>query len=228
MKPESGSEKGEDLDVIEVHGQLIREKSEPIELYRAVPGWLKHGIYAPLLIGGLIYLFSASGGFRWSEFYEGHRRVAGARIDSQPSREPAPEVPSVASASPVDLQREEGAKVYRSVCMACHQSNGQGLAGAFPPLADSDWVAGDEKRLVLLVLHGLMGPIEVNGEVWNGVMPGQGTLLDDEQIAAVLTYVRSEWGNDAPPVDVARVTELRAAHEGSPPWTAETLEAVAP
>src|SRR6056297_3237763 len=68
-----GTEKGEDFDVRDVHGQLLREKSEPHEMLKAAPAWLKHGVYAPLLIFGAIYFFTASGGFHWDEYNEGPR-----------------------------------------------------------------------------------------------------------------------------------------------------------
>ncbi len=226
MKTDSRLEQGEDLDVRRLHGQLVREKSEPQELYRSVPGWLKHGIYAPLLIGGLIYLFSASGGFSWTEYHEGFQSTRNlAEIAREQEADPPSPPTEVVALSPLEQKIASGETVYQAVCLACHQSNGLGVPGAFPPLAGSDWVSGDERRLVLLVLHGLMGPIEVNGQAWNGVMPAQGMSLDDEQIASVLTFVRNAWGNEGPLIDSATVAELRAAYEGSPPWTVETLDA---
>jgi len=231
-----GKEKGEDFNVRTVHGQLMREKSEPTELLHAAPGWLKHGIYAPLLIGGAMYLLNASGGFNWNEYNEGPRStVTMAEHEAQnapvgailQSRKGSTETLSQETKTPVDLAAE-GEKVYQSVCMACHQTNGQGLPGAFPPLAGSDWVAGSEKRLAAIVLHGLMGPIEVNGQTWNSVMPPQGATLDDRKIAATLSYVRSAWGNDAPSVSPETVAKIRSEFDGHAPWTVEALEAELP
>ncbi len=223
MKNRPGSEKGEDLDVREVHGQLLREKSEPREMFHAAPSWLKHGIYAPLTIWALIYLLSASGGFKWNEYYEGFRStVKMAEMEKLNSEEngSSPESP----ATPMSL-RDEGKTVYQNVCSACHQPNGKGLPGAFPPLAGVDWVAGDERRLALIVLHGLMGPITVNGETWNSVMPPQGANLTDREIAAALSYVRSEWGNNAPEVLPETVGKMRAEFKDHAPWTNEALTA---
>jgi len=222
MKQQPGSERGEDLDVVKVHGQIMREKPEPIELLRAAPGWLKHGIYAPLIIWSVIYFLSASGGFQWDEYNEGPRSTTAMTSFTEPSEGVPREV-----VSPRDdfvSQREEGSKVYQQVCIACHQASGNGLVGVFPPLAGSEWVSGNEERLAAIVLHGLMGPIEVKGETWNGVMPPQGANLDDRQISAVLTYIRSEWENDSPPVAPDVVESVRETFSGHAPWTLETLE----
>jgi mono/diheme cytochrome c family protein len=80
-------------------------------------------------------------------------------------------------------------------------------------------VAGPEGRIIATVLHGLSGPITVNGEEWNGAMPPQGANLDDGEIADVLSYVRSQWGNSAPPVEAGTVGTLRARLEGHGTWT---------
>ncbi len=218
MNSTPGNEPGEDLNVRRIHGQIWREKAEPTERYRRIPWWLKHMVYAPLSIWAVIYLFSMSGGFRWDNYMEelGTQRITPEVVAA------LTDAPSEVIAKPKD-PTAAGRTVYARVCTACHQVDGAGLAGAFPPLAGSDWVAGDDRRLTLLVLHGLTGPIQVNGVTWNGAMPAQGAALDDQQVADVLTYIRASWGNNAPPVDVATVSELRKAHEGSPPWTTETL-----
>lgn len=216
MKP--GKEPGEDFNTRSVHGALIREKAEPREMFRATPWWLKHCIYAPLLLWGIWYLIIASGGFRWDEYSEG---TFGTRVPEKTTGEP---VAAAASDDPAVLIAE-GKTVYAAVCSACHQANGMGLPVAFPPLAGSDWVSEPEEKLILLVLHGLMGEIEVNGEKWNGAMPAQGAQLDDRKVAAVLSYIRSEWGNSAPPVSPASVTPLREKYKDHAPWTAADLKA---
>ena len=103
----------------------------------------------------------------------------------------------------------KGERVYRANCAACHQPNGKGLIGAFPPLADSDFVKGDRRRVIAAVVFGLSGPITVNGVDYNGVMPSMG-YLSDEDIAAALTYVFRSWGNDGAAVSAAEVAALRA------------------
>jgi mono/diheme cytochrome c family protein len=91
--------------------------------------------------------------------------------------------------------------------------DGKGLDPAFPPLAASSWVSGDPERLIKLTLHGLMGPFDLNGKKYNGLVPMTpfGGMLKDDEIAAVLTYVRNNFGNKAPAVQAAEVTRVRAA-----------------
>lgn len=217
-------DRGEDLNVRRVHGQILRELDEPREMYRRVPWWLKQLIYVPLALWGIWYLVYASGGFRWDSYSEefGAWRMtpeAVALRDGGGSGTPAA---SAASAARDPL--EAGRKVYSQICVACHQAEGTGLAGAFPPLAGSDWVQGDDRRLALLALHGLTGPITVNGVAWNGAMPAQGAILKDRQIADVLTYIRGSWGNNSPPVEESTVESLRKKFADHSPWTAEALD----
>ena len=116
-------------------------------------------------------------------------------------------------------------KLYQTNCAACHQTSGQGLPGQFPPLAGSSWVTEDAETPVRIVLLGLQGPIEVQGTTYNGVMPSQ-AHLDDEQIAIVLTWVRQQWGNDASEIDEALVSTLRSELTGQGPWQGgEALQA---
>jgi nitrite reductase (NO-forming)/hydroxylamine reductase len=94
-------------------------------------------------------------------------------------------------------------------CAACHQPNGQGLVGAFPPLAGSDYLLGERRQVMQAALFGLSGPITVNGVDYNGVMPSMG-YLSDEDLAAALTYVLGSWGNTGSAVSVEEVAALRA------------------
>jgi nitrite reductase (NO-forming)/hydroxylamine reductase len=102
-----------------------------------------------------------------------------------------------------------GEAVYIANCAACHQPAGQGLAGAFPPLAGSDYLLGDRQQVMQAALFGLSGPITVNGMDYNGVMPSMG-YLDDQQLADALTYVFASWGNSGSAVSVEEVAALRA------------------
>jgi mono/diheme cytochrome c family protein len=113
----------------------------------------------------------------------------------------------------------DGAQLYAGKCAGCHQVNGQGIAGVFPPLAGSPWVVESETRLVQILLHGIQGPIEVAGTTYNGLMPPWKSL-PDEEIAAIATYVRTAWGNAASPVTVGVVQGQRAATaDRAGPWT---------
>ena len=101
-----------------------------------------------------------------------------------------------------------GERVYGQNCAACHQSDGKGIAGAFPPLADSDWLNASKERSILAVLNGLQGEVVVNNTTYNGIMPAM--RLSDEEIANVLTFVYSEWGNSGKVVGVDEVKNARA------------------
>ena len=112
-----------------------------------------------------------------------------------------------------------GEEIYgrESHCETCHQQNGRGLAATgYPPLAGSAWVTGDKDRLIKLVMHGLYGPLEVNGTAYDGQVPmtAYGGLLSDEEIAAVLTYVRNSFGNQAAGVTPEEVGQIRTVTAG--------------
>ena len=118
----------------------------------------------------------------------------------------------------------DGEQIYNTRCMSCHQMNGRGVPGTFPPLTETQWVNGDKGRLIRLLLHGLTGRIEVKGTTYSGTMPPWGGALDDEGIAQIATYVRSNFGNDASPVTTEEVAKVRAATKGrTKPWTAKEL-----
>lgn len=102
-----------------------------------------------------------------------------------------------------------GERVYAQNCAACHQPAGTGLAGAFPPLAASDYLNADVKRAIGVILNGLSGPITVNGTQYNSLMPA--LALGDEDVANVLTYVYAQWGNNGSRVMVEQVRQVRAA-----------------
>ncbi|MEZ5475374.1 MAG: cytochrome D1 domain-containing protein [Steroidobacteraceae bacterium] len=102
-----------------------------------------------------------------------------------------------------------GKSAYENACMVCHQADGKGLEGAFPPLAGSDYLKADPKRALQIVLHGLEGKIVVNGKEFDSVMPPM-QQLSDEEIADILTYVNNSWGNKIPAVNAAQVAQVRA------------------
>jgi nitrite reductase (NO-forming)/hydroxylamine reductase len=112
------------------------------------------------------------------------------------------------SAATADDLMAKGEGIYLANCSACHQPTGVGLPGAFPPLASSDFLKGDRKKVMGAAMFGLSGPITVNGVDYNGVMPSLGHLTD-EDLAAALTYVFGSWGNDGAAVSVAEVAALR-------------------
>jgi mono/diheme cytochrome c family protein len=105
-------------------------------------------------------------------------------------------------------KKEEGKDIYQKYCLSCHQVDGNGVPGMFPPLQKSDWVSGDKKRIILVVLNGIKGNIIVNDETYSQVMPKQDNLTD-EQIARVLTFIRNNFGNKADSVYPHEVLSLR-------------------
>ncbi len=119
-----------------------------------------------------------------------------------------------APASPKAASAEErilfGQRVYERNCLACHQAEGQGLTGAFPPLAGSDYLLNDPKHAIEVLLDGLQGEIQVNGVTYNGVMPA--VRLSDEEVANVLTYVLNSWGNDGGVIEPSDVASYRGTN----------------
>ena len=127
-------------------------------------------------------------------------------------------IPQASTQPPPAANKDEriaqGKLVYHSVCFACHQPEGQGILQAFPSLAKSDYLNADPKRAISNVLHGLTGPVTVNGAVYNSIMPQM--ALNDEQVANALTYVYSQWGNNGTEVLPDMVKEVRAAGAPAP------------
>src|SRR5262245_6991464 len=113
----------------------------------------------------------------------------------------------------------DGRQLFTANCQACHQATGQGLPGVFPPLAGSEWVKGDAQLLSQIVLHGLTGKIDVKGVSYQGAMPAFGAQLGNAELAAVLSFIRSEWGNASAAVDAQEVDAARKAFaDRSTPW----------
>jgi mono/diheme cytochrome c family protein len=118
---------------------------------------------------------------------------------------------------------EAGKELYLLTCASCHQLHGNGQEGLAPPLVGSDWVTGSEQRLVRIVLNGMHGPVRVKGKVFELDMPAL-AVLEDDQIAALLTYVRREWGHTAAAVESETVKKIReATADRMEGWTEEEL-----
>ena len=115
-----------------------------------------------------------------------------------------------------------GQEIYNG-CMQCHQGNGMGLAGQFPPLADSEYVTGDVRRLAAILINGINGEMQVKGLIYNAQMPAWKDTYNDEEIAAVLTYIRNSFGNKAGPVSTQQVEAARKEVGTLGTWTARSL-----
>ncbi len=204
VPPEPAGASDEQLQ--QVHAILLREKPEPTEGYSPLPLMLL-GLMSALILFSAIYLGRYSGGFDPLVYDE---RILPGMLESGAA--PAVQDPKVI-----------GKRVFAN-CIACHQTTGLGLPGAYPPLAGSEWAQGPEERIIRIVLNGLSGPITVKSAAFSSSMPAFGPQLRDEQIADVLTYVRSEWGNNAPAVSPDKVKEIRAAvATRTGPWAPEEL-----
>ncbi len=126
---------------------------------------------------------------------------------------------------PTETSSVNGEQIFGAHCAACHQATGQGIPGAFPPLAGSKWVAVEDPNLPLAIVHdGLSGEIEVAGTTYNGVMPPFKGTLSSEEIAAVLTYARHEWGNNANSIDVSVVEKHNENFGDRGSWTVDELK----
>lgn len=165
-----------------------RENADPVEQANPVPKVVM-GLVLGLVVWAVGYIFV---------------QEAGGDVSLGDRRDPS--TLTVAAGGAAD-----GAQVFASRCAACHQANGKGLAGVFPPLAGSPWVVGDPDTALQIVLHGMTGPIDVLGTTYNGAMPAFAEQLSDAELAAVLTHVRATWGNAAAPIDSAAAAAARAA-----------------
>jgi len=121
-----------------------------------------------------------------------------------------------------------GKGIYESVCGICHGADGMGKPGVAPPLAGSDWVnAKGFNRLAHIPLMGLNGSIQVKGQEWTSAMAAMGAALPDDDLAAVLTYIRGSWGNKAAPVTGDDISKIRGAvGKNPPPCNCDQLKAM--
>lgn len=202
------------MNVAQVHGSILRERAEPRDGYEPIPLWLITLFFCIFFWAGL-YLAYNSGGFRADVFNPAQVSWSGGG--------------SAVAAGPVD-PKVLGKRVFTQNCVVCHQATGLGVAGQFPPLVGSEWVLrGDwhgDNHLVKILLKGLQGPIQVKGNTYNNAMPPW-SQLKDEQIAAVLTYIRSEWGNNAPAISPEFVKAIRdKTLDRTEPWTQKDLQAI--
>ncbi len=123
-------------------------------------------------------------------------------------------------------QLAEGKKNYMLICVACHQPTGLGLPAVFPPIAKSPYVSGSPERLAAIILKGNAGPFVIDGKPFNQIMPPQEAMLTDEKIAAIMTYVRASFDNNAGPVAAGVVAAARKKFaDHKTPWTQAELDA---
>jgi mono/diheme cytochrome c family protein len=205
-----GMDYGEHADVHQVHSAIQREKREPRAGLEPLSIWLI-AVYGLAIFFGGAYLGRYSGNFSG----DGLDPLGGA------PRPPKPGATGPGGAQTQELtQAERGKKIFSANCAVCHQPNGLGAAGqGYPPLAGSEYVNGGTRRLGMIVLKGLQGPLTVKGQSFGtAVMQPWDKTLSDAKIADVLTYIRQDWGNKGGPVAAAQIAGLRkelASHPDS-------------
>jgi mono/diheme cytochrome c family protein len=192
---------GEQADVQQVHAAVQREKREPRVGAEPLSMWLI-AVYGLAIFFGGAYLGRYSGNF------------TSGGLD--PMGAPPPPKKAVAGGPGGGEQAAElsphdrGKKIFAANCQTCHQANGLGVTGQYPPLAGSEFTTGGSRRPAMIVLKGLQGPVKVKGQEYGtAVMQPWDKTLTDQKIADVLTYERSEWGNTASPVTAEQITALR-------------------
>ncbi len=195
-----GMDYGELADVHEVHAAVQREKREPRVGAEPLSIWLI-AVYGLAVFFGGAYLGRYSGNFSGDALdpYGGEPQTmkkAGGPQGAEQAAELSP--------------RDRGKKIFAANCQTCHQGTGLGVPGQYPPLAGSEFTTGGSRRPAMIVLKGLQGPVTVKGQKFGAaVMQPWDKTLTDQKIADVLTYERSEWGNNASPVTAEQIAALR-------------------
>lgn len=180
----------------------LREQPEPDEVPNPLP-W-----HVVMALGAM---------FMWGSFYIYDASLNQEAVDGADLRY----APAVANTEQVAeaANQIDGKQVYTAKCVACHQANGQGVPGVFPPLAGSEWVLESPERLASIPLRGIAGELTVKGVKYNGMMPAFASQLDDAELAAVLTYIRSDWGNQADAITAETVAKVRERFKDKAmPW----------
>lgn len=185
--------------------QVSREQDEPQELDTPIPLFILL-VCALLIFFGGFYFARYSGGFRGDVFDPTWQPGGTAK------KEAAPFDPLV-----------QGKKLFGRTCQQCHQSDGKGIPGVYPPLAGSEWLLNSEERPVKILIKGMSGHAVIEGTSYNGNMPPVGDWKDRD-IAAVLTYARQAWGNEGGPIAEELVTKVREEIKGqTKPWAPDKI-----
>jgi len=178
-------------------------------------------VYRPMGIAigpdGSMYVSDSEKGKIWRIIFKGDKNKFGAQQLAAMEKEKSNSHIRMPDEINDNLDKDKpssAAKLYDTYCRMCHQQNGKGDGARFPPLDSSEWVIGDKKRLINLVLNGVQGPIDVKGKSYNGTMPMH-AFLSDNDLAVVLTYVRRSFGNAADSVGADEVKKIRSVKKVS-------------
>ncbi|MCW9707302.1 copper-containing nitrite reductase [Fodinibius salsisoli] len=179
-----------------------------VEFITEVPGnyiLVDHAIFRAFNKGALATL--AVSGEEDENIYTGQQLDRVYQPEGGAIQELPQEKRAIPTASTTEERIEFGRETYMSVCQACHMADGSGIEGAFPPVAESDYLNEDPDRAISAVVHGLQGEITVNGETYNGVMPRQN--LTNEEVANVITFILNNFGNEGGEVTPEQVERVR-------------------
>lgn len=201
-----------DEALLSAHETAAAKKPSDGGHYRLTPLALIF-IFSGLIFYGATYLNHYSGAYSSEVFNETAKPTKGGA--------------AAAKIDPLVL----GKKNYTQVCATCHQASGLGVERIYPPLAGSEWVTGSPERLIRVVLHGLKGQVTVAGKSYAaaampafGKVAGSGYNWNDDRIAAVLTYIRQEWGNQAGPITAEQVAAIHTKEANRKEWSQQELD----
>lgn len=203
-----------DESLMAAHEKLLGRKGDDGAHYKLLPLVLLF-VFSGLIFYAGTYLNRYTARYDAAVFDENGHSASGAT--------------ATVAADPMVL----GKRSYEQVCITCHQSEGQGVPGVYPPLAGSEWVNGSEERVIRIVLYGLKGVVHVKGAEYNsaampavGKVAGSGYNWSDEKIAAVLTYVRGSFGNKAKAITAEQVTAIHTKEGERHEWSEDELKKI--
>lgn len=173
-------------------------------------------VYRPMGLAegpdGSLYISDTEKGKIWRVMFKGNKKTFGSQeLAAMEKRKLTASNIKTPDEIADNLYKDKvtASAVYSTYCVSCHQSNGKGDGNRFPPLAQSEWVNGDKTKLINVILNGLQGPVKVKGLSYNEVMPAHGSFLSNEQVAEVLTYIKSNFGNTPEAVTPKEVEAVR-------------------
>ena len=197
-----------DREMVEVHSRLNHEKHPPTK------GFLIAPLVFVFVFGCLIFVCSIQLAHSTNQF------------QLHPPKEIVELTDEQREALRLEIKVDSGKKVFAVRCASCHQANGLGIAGQYPPLAGSKWVTSDPGLITNIILKGLKGEIIVKGETYgtSAAVNMAAVPISDREIANVTTYVRQAWGNEAPEILESEVSAFRdASKDQIDQWTGDQL-----
>lgn len=212
-------------NVSRLHAAVAREKGEPIARQTPLPLWIV------VVIGVLCIMAGGYFGSNTSDFNDfGIANIKGYLYEPH---FPGVEPPGKGGMTPLEQHQPEnwiaaGKALFSNNCASCHSPTGEGQAGKYPPLKNSEFVINGERRLAAILLHGVVGALTVNGSSFNDQMQPLGTtaLSNDSSLAQVLSYIRNDWGNHASVLYEDQIKALRKELGSRPSYSEAELRKI--